>query len=350
MQEGMARIRYELGPDAVIIDRRKKRQRGLMGWFLPRIIEITAAVDEAEKKEPPREPKEKKRDLHPEKDALKDEIMDLKRLVGEILSHHQDEEISQEAAFWQQQLQKQDVFEKTASEIVLQAQNKVDKSESVSLSDQIYQEMIKKISTDTLPEEAKYIAFVGPTGVGKTTTLAKLAANWAFQKKKKVAILTLDTYRIGAVEQLKKYADIADIPLKTVLSKDELKEAKDELEGYDTVFVDTAGRSPESIFHIHETNQYIKMLPGLYVCLVMSAATKSSDIDHILQAYRNCDYESLIITKMDETKTYGMLLNCCLQSHRPVVYVTNGQNVPEDIQSAEAGKLTDLIMGDDSDD
>ena len=216
----------------------------------------------------------------------------------------------------------------------------------------VYQKMILKFGKAELITPAKNTPkvafFVGPTGVGKTTTIAKIASKFCIMEKKKVALLTTDTYRIAAAEQLRTYANILEIPLRIVYSPEELKAALAELAPYDYVLIDTAG-------HSHRNND-LKEAVGSYiqaakegaeteVFLVLSASTKSKDLLNITDSYADMAEYKLIFTKLDETDHQGNLLNIRLHTGAAMSYVTNGQNVPNDIGEFNPQRTVKLLLG-----
>ena len=200
----------------------------------------------------------------------------------------------------------------------------------------------------TAPEKGAQIqVFVGPTGVGKTTTLAKLAARYALYQGERVGIITIDHYRIGAVEQLRTYADITGLPLEVVMTPRELRHALDKLSGCQRILIDTAGRSTLNLVHIQELANYLGNLPPAEIFMVISATTKAQDLKLISENFRCMNYNRLIFTKLDETNTYGVLLNGIYLTGLPVIYITTGQSVPDDICLADLDKISSLILGED---
>lgn len=203
----------------------------------------------------------------------------------------------------------------------------------------IYQKMILKFgrAEGILPVEGgpKIVVFMGPTGVGKTTTIAKIASCYAVEEKKKVALLTADTYRIAAVEQLRTYANILEVPFRVIYSEDEVKDAVHEFEKYDYVFVDTTGHSHKNEEQLGYMKRLFAALTEAGECqtfLVLSATTKYRDLLRIVSSYEGIADFQLIFTKLDETAAMGNLLNIKLYTDTPVAFVTNGQNVPNDIE------------------
>ncbi|HEX7511220.1 MAG TPA: flagellar biosynthesis protein FlhF [Chitinivibrionales bacterium] len=177
--------------------------------------------------------------------------------------------------------------------------------------------------------------FVGPTGAGKTTTLAKLAAHYRLNKNKSVGIITADTYRIAAIEQIKTFVDIMSISLQVVFSPDEIAQALTACAGNDIVFVDTAGRSRKNTEHMRDLRQFLDALHPDETHLVLSAGTKDADLQDTIDQYRSMDINRVLFTKFDETGKLGNVYNTVVGSAIPVSYFTFGQGVPDDIELAQ---------------
>lgn len=192
--------------------------------------------------------------------------------------------------------------------------------------------------------QQKVVALIGPTGVGKTTTIAKLAANYRLQEGVQMGLITIDTYRIAAVEQLKTYAEIIDLPMKVVTSPSELKKALDEMSHLDLVLIDTAGRSPKDELKIHELRALLA--PGLVdeVHLVLSATSSLKSLETIVERFSVVKLDSLVMTKLDETVGPGVLYSLQQRCGLPYSYLTTGQDVPEDIEAAHGATISDLIV------
>ncbi|MDR3011803.1 MAG: flagellar biosynthesis protein FlhF [Chitinispirillales bacterium] len=188
------------------------------------------------------------------------------------------------------------------------------------------------------------VAFVGPTGSGKTTTLAKLAAHCCFSKSKKVSIIAADTYRIAAIEQIRTFADIVKVDLQVVFSPDEVPDALAACRDSDVVFVDTAGRSQRNKEHMEELRLLMDVLRPDETHLVLSATTKDSDLLDMVHNYRNIKVNRLLFTKLDETARLGNIFNVVSELGIPVSYFTVGQSVPDDIELAQAGKFVKKLM------
>jgi flagellar biosynthesis protein FlhF len=192
----------------------------------------------------------------------------------------------------------------------------------------------------------KTVAFIGPTGVGKTTTIAKLAANFALSQGQKVALVTADTYRISAVEQLKTYAEIIDVPIEIVYSPDELKAAIYRHRDKRLILIDTAGRSPRNQFQLAELQALLAVDPYIETHLVLSTTTKYADALEIVNRFSVCSPQKFLFTKLDESSNLGTLFNLLYQFPATLSYVTTGQNVPDDIELANPIKLANLILRD----
>jgi flagellar biosynthesis protein FlhF len=188
------------------------------------------------------------------------------------------------------------------------------------------------------------IALVGPTGSGKTTTLAKMAADAALKKRKKVAVISTDTYRIGAVEQLRIYAKIIGVPLLIAGTPKELANAVARNQEADFIFVDTTGRSPQDAEQDAELREQLKGLRGLETHLVLSATAKDRDLWESIRRFWPVSIDSLIFTRLDETKEVGTLFNQAVRSRKPLSYFSTGQRVPEDLEAANPRRLARMIL------
>lgn len=198
-----------------------------------------------------------------------------------------------------------------------------------------------------VPGQRKVVALVGPTGVGKTTTIAKLAANFRLRDNVKMGLVTVDTYRIAAVEQLRTYAEIIDLPMKVVSTPREMRQALDEMVGLDLILVDTAGRSPSDDLKIQELEQLFHEVPIDEVSLVMSMTSSLKSLEAIAKRFQVANPTSMILTKLDEAPVMGSLLTLSQNVQLPVRYLTTGQDVPDDIEPANAARMARLILGED---
>jgi flagellar biosynthesis protein FlhF len=365
MNEALTRIRYELGKDAVIISQRKIRKPGLRGFFAKKVIEVTAAVENVK---------------GGSEDAVKSSIEAIKRIVNTdnetILSKDETsltkelagEKINSSSLYAEMREMKEIILGLKSSSIPLvQVKNETElKLKECDLAEPVINKLIKVAAAmdtpenehDRLKEAAKslvaveisknmsgVVILVGPTGVGKTTTIAKLAGRLALIEKKKVGLITIDTYRIGAVEQLKTYAEIMNLPFKVVITTKEMEAAVDSMKNCDVILVDTTGRSSKNTMQLSELRAFLGKVHSDFINLVISCTTKNSDIDTILDGYNILNYNGIIITKLDETTTYGSILNILYKGQKPLRFLTTGQNVPDDIKSMTVEEIINLVLG-----
>lgn len=360
MNEALTRIRYELGKDAIILSQRKVREAGVKGYFKPKLIEVTAALEnnKLERKNKARDYEkeenvdsfrkslnnikniiDKEEKIDKPKDNLKEEVKEIKDLLNKVLKNTNKEK---EVNLVEKYLNEIDVDKNLLDHLDLEDYEDIEKFKEefkTILNSEI------KISTKDLNGK---IALIGPTGVGKTTTIAKLAGRLALIDKKKVGLITIDTYRIGAVEQLKTYAEIMNIPFKVVITLKEMERAIKELEYCDVVLIDTTGRSSKNTMQISELRAFIQKIDADNISLVISGTTKNKDIDTILNGYGEINYQNVIITKLDETTSYGCIYKIIKKSEKEIAYITTGQNVPDDIRIPSINDVCNLILGEDT--
>jgi len=328
MNEAMVRIKYELGMEALIISQRKIRKPGLKGLFSKKVIEVTAAVDN-----------DKPKDKSEVTDSIMKEMKDMKEMLSSVIESTNKEDFSENEI--SSLLKSCDLNEKNIAKIMAKlstVKENIDKREKLKF---VLKDMVK-VSPDL---KSKVIILVGPTGVGKTTTIAKLAGKYSQYEKLKVGLITIDTYRIGAVDQLKTYAEIMNLPFKVVMNIKEMQSAVNSMKECDVILIDTTGRNSKNFMHISELKAYISKVKSDSVNLVMSCTTKNSDIDVITNGYKELNFDSIIITKLDETSTYGSILNILESSGKPLSYVTTGQNVPDDIKLMTPDEISNIILG-----
>jgi len=190
----------------------------------------------------------------------------------------------------------------------------------------------------------KVVTFVGPTGVGKTTTIAKLAAHFAYSESKKVAIFSLDTYRMGAVEQLRLYGEIMDVPVVVCADRTEFKRALKAHSDKDVIFVDTTGKSHRDRIYTAQLKYTLKETESMETHLVLSAASQEKSCTESFRQFSPLGLDRVLFTKLDEGMSFGSMFNFLVKSRIPLSYFTTGQRVPEDIEVARQGRVISLIL------
>ncbi|MBQ6407280.1 MAG: flagellar biosynthesis protein FlhF [Butyrivibrio sp.] len=405
--EATEEAKKELGQNIVVMNVRPVKKNGFFSIFQSQKIEVTVALEEETEKTPiartytpdkntrpvPRNPLvdvsqsdvlrepikiNKSPDIIDDSSAIEEKLDNLSSLLEKNIKNtvRDEEETSSEpgpgAAVSKNK--KNDISEENLSFIKLLyntlIENEVDEIYVNQLTDEVekitkpgmpfdfalanvYQKMVLKFGKAEPIEEVdgngpRAEIFIGPTGVGKTTTIAKLASELSVTLKKKVALLTVDTYRIAAAEQLRTYASILEIPFRVIYSVDEMKQAAEDFKNYDYIMVDTAGHSQHNDELKTDIENYIRTLEDIMDCenyLVLSATTKYRDLIDIADSYSELVAYKLIFTKMDETGAKGNLYNVRMHTGAPIGYITNGQNVPDDIAVFDAQRIVKNLLG-----
>ncbi|MBE3572670.1 MAG: flagellar biosynthesis protein FlhF [Moorella humiferrea] len=359
MQEAYLAIRRDLGPDAVIVATRRVRQPGWRGFFQPPRLEVTAAVEEGEGRTPSRPPGPAAPGQGAGNgsdtggraagygdaggrgglEALQRELADIKAALHRLVrpAHSQLPEHLQDL---RQRLLEQELGE----EVVTALLKGLEEAGREVVGEVVLSRLNEHLAPLMAPFSEKRVqAFVGPTGVGKTTTLAKIAARYSLYQNKKVGLITLDTYRIGAVDQLKTYGEIMGLPLEVAMTPRELRAALENLQGCDVVLIDTAGRAPENKAMLAETRGFLEVVPDAEVFLVLSCATRLKDQLQAVDNFRSLKYGRLIFTKLDETNCPGAVMAVAAAAGVPVAYLATGQDVPDDLEKAEPHLLARRI-------
>lgn len=356
MKEGLVKVKKELGMDAVILYTRRVRRRGLRGFFTPRQVEIIAGVDTVKGNSSANSAVLKKfNEKEREMSVMAREIENLKSQISEIstVADFNDSAESngktvtkkKSSAYWRSYLEHHDLDPALLEEIFNEAE--ADASGPGRMSHARMAEILRRKAAGkvscTSGCQSRTQIFIGPTGVGKTTTLAKLAARLSLRDGENVGLITIDHYRIGAVDQLRTYSEIMDLPLEVVIKPRELFKVMVRLESCDRILVDTAGSSTGNREQIEDLATYIDMLQPADVHLVISATTRRQDVTYIADSFRQLKYNRLIVTKLDETNAYGTVLNSSYYTKMPLVYLTDGQRVPEDLKLAAEVDLAGLL-------
>ncbi len=369
MQDAMKKIKKEFGPDAVILDSKVVRGKGIAGLF-KKGLEVVAAYEPKRSFEPnppkyqppavpePEEPVET--DAAPASEAdmkiapLAAQIESLKGLVTDISNRIRS--VSKEEAvplpsqveglFFE--MVERDVSESIAKEIAMLTYS-VSQKQPVEMKAVAQQLVIDRLGEPVPIKLKKYaqtvLLFAGPTGAGKTTTLVKLAGRLALDQNLTIGLVNMDTYRVGAMEHMRIYAEIMDIPMRTAYNAADLKEAVEEMADRDVILIDTAGRSVTDPSYSKELEEYIAAAHVDEVYLVLSIVTGSKVCREIISHYAFIPNYKLIVTKLDEVGVWGNILNITDYAKRPLSYVTMGQNVPDDISQVDSAMLAENIVG-----
>ncbi len=388
-EEAIAAAKKELGDGIVIMNVRKMKKKGILAIFRPQLTEVTVALESdqerysATKKAATPVIKNQeikaKEEPHSEKhntEAIEEKLDSLQSLLVQQMKKTEPVETEKEEAMKEEPVktEKEDnkpteldkfmrllyrtmieneVDEKYANQILEEVEklNKPNMPFDYVLAG-VYQKMILKFgqAVEIAPAQkgVKVVVFLGPTGVGKTTTIAKLASLFTLEKKKKVALLTADTYRIAAAEQLRTYANILKVPFRIIYTEEELEMAVMDFAEYDYIFIDTAGHSHQNVEQKKNVGGIVEVIEKLAekeIFLVLSATTKYRDLIEITNVYKEISNYKLIFTKLDETSAHGNLLNIKLHTQAPLSYVTYGQNVPDDIEVFNPQKTVKHLLG-----
>mgnify|MGYP001161905130 CR=1 FL=1 len=353
-QEALEKVRHNLGNDAIILSSRKIRQGGIKGFFSKPLIEIVAAVDDFE-------PSFDKEDIKPEPtnpnnkvSELKQQIRTMNMRMDKLITKLDDREKFSESSFSLQleqyfkQLTDKEVQSEIAKKIIEEAyditlKENIDFSRSLDGVISRYLGYSRPMSTKLHGQ--KVVLFIGPTGVGKTTTLAKLAAIYSIKYNYNVGLVTTDTYRIAAVDQLKIYSEILDIPLEIIYTPIEITESMKIFADKDIIFIDTAGKSIKDTEQPEEINTLITLTGADEIFLCISASTSYQGCINIIKSYEFLNDYSIIYTKTDEVTSYGNIFNCCYISGKPMSYMTTGQSVPDDIKVLHPSTIKNNLIG-----
>ena len=379
-QEAILKVKMDLGNDALILNTRKVRQKGIFGLFSKPKVEVLAAIDdngvrkEAENSRTEEKPlnstKEVKNKINldekEEKIAnLENKVTNMEDMLQKIYSQirvkeeitdseqvdEKQEQTPKAVQIFYNNLIRNEVENDVARRIIDSVAAKVGDNASINDTASVLYSIIAGIMGKPEmigpPKEGKpcVIIFVGPTGVGKTTTLAKIAANYLLNHKKSVGLITADTYRIAAVEQLKTYAEILGIPVSVVYSASDMSDAVNQYSDKDIILIDTAGRSHRNKAQFEEMKAMVIASGADEVYLVLSSTTSIRSCREIISNYDFLKDYKLIFTKTDEAPVLGIILNIRFITGKKLSYITTGQNVPDDIEIVNVDKITKSLIG-----
>ncbi|MBN1764424.1 MAG: flagellar biosynthesis protein FlhF [Sedimentisphaerales bacterium] len=400
MPQALALVKRHMGSDAVIVQTRTYKRGGIFGLGCKSIVEITARPtrpDDRVKKPAPvanrlqrlytagTTPQENDRvgadrfrdsvsmpmsvmdkpddsgvraaiALSGTDEHVKSELVLLRQLVENLVKEqrqlHEPRMPEQLFELYLDLIQREvadeiarDLIEKINGNITDQQCNCID-----LVRQRLIEEIDKMISTtgpicNNVNGTARVVALIGPTGVGKTTTIAKIAANLKLRQNKKVGFITIDTYRIGAIDQLRMYAQIIDVPVKVVLTPNELREAVDSMRDFDVVLIDTAGRCQNDQLKLTELKTFMKAAQPHEIHLVLSGTTHHSHMISAAEKFKTIGVDRIILTKLDEAISFGVILSVMRKIDASISYITTGQDVPDDIEVGNGRRLARMLLG-----
>ncbi|MFP3324129.1 flagellar biosynthesis protein FlhF [Planococcus sp. SIMBA_160] len=347
MPEAMVLIKKDLGDDALILNTKKVKTGGLFGWFQKERLEVTAAVQTAEESAPPppvakTQPAEvpaTNEAKSPDTDVLMEELKSLKRLM---MHEGPEDRLPENLRPMRRLLEKQGVEQAVQTELL----SKLLQAENDAPVEAFHKELVRFIEQhqQAVHNDSPSIAcFIGPTGVGKTTTIAKVAAEQLLEHKRTVGLITADTYRIAAVAQLKTYGEILDVPVEVVESREQLAGALEALKACDVILIDTAGRNYQQAEYVQDLQKLLPETQHIHTTLVLSLTAKYEDMVQIIGNFDALSIDELLLTKKDETASAGVILNLLHRYRIPLRRIATGQNVPDDLVAATPSLIADYI-------
>ncbi|NJD02742.1 MAG: flagellar biosynthesis protein FlhF [Ruminiclostridium sp.] len=379
-QEAILKVKMDLGNDALILNTRKVRQKGIFGLFSKPKVEVLAAIDEygirkepensGIEEKPPNSAKDTQNKINfDEKEGkitnLENKITNMEDMLQKIYrqihvkeklpdpgqkDEKQDQAPRAVQIFYNNLIRNEvesDIARRIIDNVVAKVGDNAGLNDTASVLYSIVAGIVGKPEIIGPLKEGKptVVIFVGPTGVGKTTTLAKIAANYLLNQKKSVGLITADTYRIAAVEQLKTYAEILGIPVSVVYSVSDMSDAVNQFSDRDIILIDTAGRSHRNKAQFEEMKAMVTASGADEVYLVLSSTTSIRSCREIISNYDFLKDYKLIFTKTDEAPVLGIILNIRFITGMRLSYITTGQNVPDDIEVVNVDKISKSLIG-----
>jgi flagellar biosynthesis protein FlhF len=386
--QAMALVKTEMGGEAVILHTRTVQRRRWMGLRRRETVEITAgiglnvqsrgirrpvggaATTQAAKARPQREMPAPQRQSPPApgKDLLEtpaanraimmsisSEVRELRGVLEDLVRRSKREsapQVPEDLFDHYSHLIQNQVAEELANDLVRQLQ--AYRPEQLQQGDFVREKLTEQVermipATGAIQRKKQtgphIVALIGPTGVGKTTTLAKIAANLQIRENRRVGLITIDTYRIAAIDQLRKYAELIRAPLKAVNSAEDLRAAVEAMRDCEFILIDTAGRSPGDTMKLNELKDFLDAAAPDEVHLVLSSTASQQCIERAVERFGQVRVDKIIFTKLDEAVHVGVVLNVVRKVNKALSYVTTGQNVPDDIEVGRGSRLAQMLLG-----
>ncbi len=359
IKDAMKMVKEQFGENAVILQTRKVRGEGLFDLLNPEMVEITAMVDGNDKARNVSEKIYMRTNDKQVKSArqdylaaeIKSELKDLKETVMNMAEQVRYSKFSMFPKMFRYLVDDKGVEEEVAAEILheitlmFSGQELQDKTKIETAFLKVISDYLKIDGEITLPKNRpKLIFLIGPTGVGKTTTITKLATHPDFYGKYRVALVTIDTYRVAAAAQLKTFAALADLALEIVYNPAEYRAAIERFQNQDVILIDTAGRSPLHSEHVKNLKAFMEKSMPDEVHLVLSVSMRADNLLDAVKNYASLPVNRVIFSKLDETPRIGNILNVTRKIKFPISFLTNGQSIPNDILFADKRFIANSII------
>lgn len=355
MVEAMKKVRADFGENAIILSSNVVYSKGFLGLFKKKSVEVVAGYDSPKE---PVQPKIEQASPLSSKEVEDESTKQLKKEMAEMKSMLKMMQQTSNLNQFPNELQPVLMHLKSqgvADDLIQQVGRSMFEHMKVSKEDLPLDEQVKYVKSffskqlDKLPFggislKKKYINVLGPTGVGKTTTIAKIAARIILEEKKKVGFITTDTYRIAAIEQLRTYANLLQAPVEVVYNASDFQKAIEQFANLDFVFIDTAGRNYKEEKFVKDLQEVVDFSLDMETFLVLSMTSKEEDMSVIVEQFQAFPIEKFIVTKIDETNSLGALFNLMRTYERGIAYYANGQEVPEDLEEATKENVIDLLL------